>query len=241
MTSSLWLNDLVSYSCQIALLVGAGAFLARALELRVPTATLAYWRVLLLACLLLPVFQPWKVSLQSSMAVLTNSEEQTVLPAAISSAPAAATSPVSWPLWQMSMWALVAGTVARGAWLLLGLAQLHRFRRKSLLLAPDSPILGDVQERLGIWADFYSSDRAEGPITFGWLRPVVILPSAVLQMDPQIQEAIVYHELLHVRRRDWICEIVRLTGSAGRKRGMKKTAVTPTKITRIYWMSRGMR
>jgi hypothetical protein len=37
----------------------------------------------------------------------------------------------------------------------------------------------------------------------------------------------------------WV--IVFSTGSEGEKRGIKKTAVIPTKITRKYWISRGMR
>jgi hypothetical protein len=35
--------------------------------------------------------------------------------------------------------------------------------------------------------------------------------------------------------------MVRVTGSEGRKRGIRKTAVTPTKITSRYWISRGIR
>jgi hypothetical protein len=61
MTSSIWLNDLASYALQAALLVGSGALLARLFRLRACRAVLAYWQVLLAACLLLPVCQPWKM------------------------------------------------------------------------------------------------------------------------------------------------------------------------------------
>jgi TonB family protein len=52
---------------------------------------------------------------------------------------------------------------------------------------------------------------AEGiasPVTFGVLRPVVLLPSQFPQFEPRVREAILRHELLHVRRRDWAFMVV---------------------------------
>ena len=46
-----------------------------------------------------------------------------------------------------------------------------------------------------------------GPVTFGLRRPIVLLPSRFAELPPDIQQAIVCHELLHVRRRDWIVTI----------------------------------
>ena len=48
------------------------------------------------------------------------------------------------------------------------------------------------------------SRRVEGPLTFGWRDPVVLLPAGILEFDPEAQRGIVCHELLHVRRRDWL-------------------------------------
>lgn len=42
-----------------------------------------------------------------------------------------------------------------------------------------------------------------GPITFGLIRPVVVFPPSVSVMPAHVQEAIAYHELLHVQRRDF--------------------------------------
>ena len=55
---SAWLRDVVAYSLQLALLVGAAALLARLLPLRPPRVALAYWQALLLACVSLPLGQP---------------------------------------------------------------------------------------------------------------------------------------------------------------------------------------
>src|SRR5665811_1632182 len=53
-------DNLVAYSMQIGLLVGLAAFVPAALRLRLPASRLAYWHILLAACLLLPAVRPWK-------------------------------------------------------------------------------------------------------------------------------------------------------------------------------------
>jgi beta-lactamase regulating signal transducer with metallopeptidase domain len=57
---------------------------------------------------------------------------------------------------------------------------------------------------MGVHPQFYCSRDIGGPVTFGLRRPVILLPDAFLKMGPKLQEAIACHELLHVRRRDWI-------------------------------------
>ena len=59
MSTGLILNNLVSYSLQIGMLVGLAAFVPALLCLRQPGARLVYWHILLAACLLLPLAQPW--------------------------------------------------------------------------------------------------------------------------------------------------------------------------------------
>ena len=59
MTTSIWLRDVLAYGLQLAVIVGAGAALALAFRIREPKVMLAYWRTLLVACLLLPLCQPW--------------------------------------------------------------------------------------------------------------------------------------------------------------------------------------
>jgi TonB family protein len=48
------------------------------------------------------------------------------------------------------------------------------------------------------------SDDISGPVTFGWLKPVVLLPSRFPSLAPEIREAILCHEMMHVNRRDWL-------------------------------------
>lgn len=58
--------------------------------------------------------------------------------------------------------------------------------------------------RLGV-----SDDTLDGPITAGILRPIVLLPAALVSgLPPQLLEALLAHELAHVRRHDYLVNLV---------------------------------
>jgi len=208
MTSSIWLRDVGAFALQVTLIVGAGAALARAFRIREPRATLPYWQVLLVVCLLLPVCQPWIV-------------RDTIAPApgarlvanAIAGVPDTVPAPIATPLSPVRMERLVllvlgAGIVARAVWLTAGAFALRRLRREASPLVPLPEAIRIAQERVGARASICVSDRFAGPITFGVFRPVVVFPPGVSTMPPHVQEAIAFHELLHVRRRDWVYEVL---------------------------------
>jgi beta-lactamase regulating signal transducer with metallopeptidase domain len=89
-----------------------------------------------------------------------------------------------------------------GGWMLL-----MRLRRQHV-----QPIAGNLlktclalQRRLGVShaVRFVCSKAAESPAVFGWWRPVVVLPlSALAGLSPWQIEAIIAHELAHVKRWD---------------------------------------
>ena len=58
--TGLWLANLWAYSLQVAILTALAALLARLVRLRSPGAVLGYWQVVLAACLLLPLLEPWR-------------------------------------------------------------------------------------------------------------------------------------------------------------------------------------
>jgi TonB family protein len=45
-------------------------------------------------------------------------------------------------------------------------------------------------------------------VTFGFLSPIVLLPESFLKLGHEEQRAIACHELLHVRRKDWLVTLV---------------------------------
>jgi len=194
MSASWWLGNLLAYSVQVALVVAAGA-LAAALLRKQPRVMLAYWQVLLTACLLLPLFEPWqRVGLapaQSSAMI-------------IGTTAAAADLLVDWfspYTWVLPV--LVAGVGVGLLRLALGLWRLGQYRRTALRIDPLPGTLREAQALVSVAPTFYFSDRIESPVTFGWLRPAVIFPRSFERMGESEQRAVACHELLHVARRDW--------------------------------------
>jgi TonB family protein len=207
MTAALWLRDLVSLTLQLALIVAAGVILARVFGLRAPAVMLRYWQVLLVACLLLPLGQPWKQSLpplvETSAAVETADSEVTSK-ALVEVEPKAP----SWSAEFLILAVIGTGIVLRALWLIVGAWRLRCLRRTATCLTPPPPSFITARERIGTRAEICVSNRITGPITFGLFRPVVIVPAGFASLPAHVQEAIAHHELLHVSRRDWLSEVI---------------------------------
>ena len=210
MTLSLSLPNLVAFVAQVAVIVSAGGLLAWVFGLRAPRVVLAYWQALLLACLLLPVIQPWEETFRTVEPVTVTGTSVVLMKpsaAATESSAASVTPPSSRSIAFWVFLILGTGVAARGLWLAVGAVRLQWLRRTASPIDPP-PAFVWAQDRVGISAGVCTSDRVSGPITFGVRRPIVILPPAVLTMEARVQEAIACHELLHVRRRDWLWEIL---------------------------------
>lgn len=188
MSADLVWKNLVAYCLQVGLLVGLAAFVPAALRLRMPRAKLAYWQMLLLACLVLPQVQPWRRE------VVSASIEITSVVTAI--APQSAPAPWRIPVSQIALGLLAAGAVARLGWLAAGFWRLWLYRRRSQPLTVATPWRTHAEIRI-------SGDVAS-PVTFGLRKPVVLVPLRFPGMNERAQTAILCHELLHVQRRDWL-------------------------------------
>ena len=73
----------------------------------------------------------------------------------------------------------------------------------------------DVKEtlaaRLGLsrTVRLLESTRLQVPVVVGWLRPVLLVPTAVLGgLSPHQLEAVIAHELAHIRRHDYIVNLL---------------------------------
>ncbi len=52
-------------------------------------------------------------------------------------------------------------------------------------------------------------DDVSGPVTAGWWRPVVLLPAALItRMPPKLLEALLAHELAHIKRHDYLVNLI---------------------------------
>jgi len=112
------------------------------------------------------------------------------------------------PWRQAVLLVLVFGCAARAVWLALGFAKLHRWRRDAPVFSPLPPRLDLLRAGVAPQAEFRLSPSLSGPVTFGLWQPVLVLPGSFAALPAAIQEAIVCHELVHVRRRDWIVTVV---------------------------------
>jgi beta-lactamase regulating signal transducer with metallopeptidase domain/5-hydroxyisourate hydrolase-like protein (transthyretin family) len=53
------------------------------------------------------------------------------------------------------------------------------------------------------------SERVDGPAAIGWLKPVVLLPlTAITGLDPEQLQAVLAHELAHIRRHDFLVNVL---------------------------------
>lgn len=196
MNLSLWLENSALYSLQVLALISVAGALAALFRLQSPRVMLAYWQAVLAACLLLPLVQP----------------RQREVIAYVASVPefsghfdgAAAPAPKPFPVYEAVAAVLAAGFAARLAWLGLGMWRLRLYRRRAQPLAPVPTPVEEMQSRVGVSADLYLSGEVAGPASFGLLRPAILFPAEFPEMTAGAQRALACHELIHVRRRDWL-------------------------------------
>ena len=183
------LGNLLAWMEQAFLLASAGSLLLMIFRIRHPRTKLAYCHSLLVICLLLPL-QPWKhpvIERASAGNSLANSAFQMATPI---------------------VWLLLAGVAIKLCWLLGG---LWRIRRNRIASMPLYPIPESVRAAWAVThadALFCISSDVPGPVMLGWLTPVVLLPESFLTLGEEAQCAIACHELLHVRRHDWLITVL---------------------------------
>jgi TonB family protein len=191
-TSLIW-DNLIAYSLQVGLLIGIAGFVPGLLGLRLPRVRLAFWHALLAACLILPAVGPWKQTMTTLVQVAPRP-----IPPPVAAAPVNMPAP-AFSAAEIALLLLAGGAMLRLAWLLAGFWRLSRLKRHSDPLTPASS--------WGVEADIRVSEAISSPVTFGVWRPTVLLPANFPELDPAAQDAILCHEIFHVRRRDWLFTI----------------------------------
>ncbi|MFN8006284.1 MAG: TonB family protein [Terriglobia bacterium] len=204
MSSSTLMANLIAYSLQIALMVGAGTFLVLLLRVRHPEALLKYWQLLLMTCLLLPALEPWQKPIAQNVLAISSSGSGRV---------ETTLGPLSDGREHLLTSKVVVGALAVGAgfrflWLAIGFLRLRHYRRQAHLLSPLPLTVKEMQQKMGVNARVCLLEELHGPVTFGLRRPVLLLPASFLKMDAPLQKAVVCHELWHIRRNDWIFNLL---------------------------------
>lgn len=188
MTPILLLINVFSWAAQVAALVLVGVCAAEVFEWRHRQSRLRFFQILLAVSLLLPLIAPWSRTpipfdgTDSMVTVRTYSTQ----PLPSREAPRFA--------WQQALLAVLAGgAVLQLLRLAIGVARLGDLRRRGTAIAIEGIVDVEVRVVAGL----------NGPATFGWARPVILLPLAMAAAGP-VRAAALRHELQHVLRRDWL-------------------------------------
>ncbi len=191
-----------AYMAQIACVTLLAELVLRAVPVRSAPFRYAYWRIVLVAALGLP----WAFR----AAVPAAAREAAVPTLALFPAPAeylapgaaAAVTASSGAAWLPLLLAVAAaGVAARLLWLAAGIRRLRALRRRGETIR--EPAYDDLQGALGTRVELRCVPGLAQPATFGLRRPVVLLPAALASLSEPRRRAVVAHELVHVRHRDW--------------------------------------
>ena len=113
--------------------------------------------------------------------------------------------------WVAAGW--VIGVFVLSLRLLLGWIGVARARRRGVEPAGEQwqAVLATLAERLRVSRPvrLLESAAAQVPTLIGWLRPVILLPASALSgLTPEQIEALIAHELAHVRRADYLVNVL---------------------------------
>lgn len=202
-------------------LIGLLAWLALALLRNArPQARYAVACLALLACALLPAWQlSQAVGDAAPMADARAFLAGAGLPAGVARlhvAPAFdALAPLPAPPDELLPWIVAAwgaGAAARALRMACGLLWIRRLRLRSRADHDGwQQSLDLLARRLGIRRSVALRIVADGdsPLSIGWWKPVVLLPAALaLRMPVHLLEALLAHELAHVRRLDYLVNLL---------------------------------
>ncbi len=206
MNESLLLQNLWAVGLQTAIVIALGSLAPWLIKARKPDVLYRYWRFLLLGCLLLPLLESTRV-VQS---VAGPEAQLSTLPPIVATPTQAisdrAGSFVSVP--HLVFLLVAVGVLARGTWLLVGFLRLRGYRANSQPWTELPPDIRRLWLQLAPAATRIVTSDVQGPVTFGWLKPVIVFPSGFPALDPSLQAPIACHEFVHLKRRDWVWQVV---------------------------------
>ena len=123
MMPDLSLQNFLSWAAQVSVIALAGAVLPAIFRIHHPRSHLAWCHALLLACIVLPLIQPW---LHPVISGPTASRSELADTANVTDGTPSGQAPIPWS--RIVAWILLAGIVARLSWFLGGLRQIRRYR-----------------------------------------------------------------------------------------------------------------
>lgn len=194
MSVELLLWNTARYIAQTLLLIAVVEAATRGVRLRAPKARLAILHAVLIGCALLPFQQirrPMINGRESNGTVTVQTGAASVV---------GASGPV------LSVRSALIGIALGGAalrllWLAVGLLRLQSRKRNARALMPVPEVIEDAERLVGVRSEYFVDPALSSPVAFG---RSVLLPEKFGELALSEQSAVITHELLHVKRRDWI-------------------------------------
>lgn len=198
-------------------LVGLLAWLAlSSLRKASPQARYAVACLALLACVMLPAWtlaRTWFAAIPSAVALdvaTTAIDGHLRVPVGPIGASLSLPPDIALP-WIVALWAAGAGLLSLR--MACGVLWVRSLCRCAHAAADDrwqacveriAPLMGiDRAVRLQL------VDDGDSPVSAGWLRPMVLLPAAIVARVPaDLVEALIAHELAHIRRHDYLVNLL---------------------------------
>jgi beta-lactamase regulating signal transducer with metallopeptidase domain len=134
---------------------------------------------------------------------------------AILSRAASAAIPTShnaeWTTWIVYLW--IGGVALSSIRIVVGWRLTRRLIRSASDAVPESvkQAFALVKERMALTRPvrLLLSEQIDGPAAIGWLKPVVLLPlTTITGLDPMQLQAVLAHELAHIRRHDFFVNVL---------------------------------
>jgi hypothetical protein len=191
--------NVVAWLLQTSLLILVASLSTRALRLRNPRLEMHALQCILAATILIPWVQPW-VKRPAPIPVFRSIANPVAIDVEVRTAPHVPVPDTSLDVDTLMLAIFTAGACLRLVWLLLGIVRLQSYRRTGCPIPPDFT----AENLIGTAAEFRVCPGIASPATFGLWRAVVLVPKTFLDMPVAQRHAIACHELLHVKRRDWL-------------------------------------
>ena len=200
MNPELLVRNVAAHWVQSGLMVVSALIAIRLLRAGEPRLRLACLHLTLAATLLLPLMQPWRPLESAAGAVAVTVASATASTRILPTSPEPTRSAL--PGAHAAVLAVViAGIVLQIVWLCAGLIHLRRFRARAREI-PAPHVARDLEAMLGVAPRYLEHAEHASPASFGMFGAVVVLPPTFASLDASVQQAVVCHELLHVKRHD---------------------------------------
>lgn len=213
---SAWSNALLSFLWQGALIGIAAALLLRFSRQAKPQIRYAIACMALALCFTLPIASVWRSLSIDASADVSFSEVQTVAHVGADMNAAMSVNTISELMnnqmpWLVIVWSL--GCAFFSLRMAMGLSWIASARRDASKNTDAS-----LQSKLNLLAiqfglqgriDLLICNVIDSPVTVGWWKPVVFVPAALAtRLPPDYIEALLAHELAHIKRFDYLVNLI---------------------------------